>query len=207
MASSSGFNDIPEDVYNTPISIKDVMHMLFVPADKISPNERPYAREAIECNNAMLDEWKARVLEPISKDGMVASGRAFYSWLLFQEGKSVLRFAELQEASAVYEIPDETLAWWKSFFESKSISEMHAYGSGTVSFGWRLIEDHMKLQVTKLMYEKFFSMSDDPLVWEKNHAKHKFLQDNCDVLWPLEQLRNIREKVITILKIVVEPSK
>lgn len=203
----SGYTDIPEDVYSTPISIKDVMHMLTVPPEKISPNERPFARDAIACNNAMLNEWKEAVLIPISKDGMVASGRAFYSWLLFQEGKSVMRLPELEAAGAIYEIPDDTLKWWKDFFETKSIPEMHAYGSGTVSFGWRLVEDHMKLQVTKMMYEKFFSLSDDPLVWEKEHAKHKFLQNNCDVLWPLEQLRIIREKVITVLKIVVEPGK
>jgi hypothetical protein len=207
MASSSS-NDIPDDVYSTPITIKDVMAMLVVPEEKISPNERPFAREAIKCNNALLREWKEKVLDKIAKDDKVASGRAFYSWLLFLEGKSVTRLPELRERGAIYEVPDETIQYWKSFFEEKNVAEMHSYGAGTVSFGWRIIEDHMKMQVTKIMYDRFFSLSDDPLDWEKNHANHKFLQTNCcDVLWPLEQLRVIREKVITILKIQVEPSK
>lgn len=204
MASSS-YSEMPED---GPIGLEDTMAMLIIPEEKISANERPFAREMILCNNAELRRWKEEVLDKLvdDKGQLPSAARVFYSWLLYQEGRAVRKFPELLAAGAMYIVPDATLAFWKHFFETKSITEMREYGAGTVSFGWRIVEAHMKHEVTKTMYEKFFSLSDDPLVWEKNHANHKFIQEHCDVLWPLEQLKEIREKVITILKIAVEPS-
>lgn len=202
MASTSYAPD--HDPNDTPILIDDLLNMLVI---KISPNERPYTASVYTKNNEHLQEWRVRVLEKICDERQRISSvhRAWNSWNLFYEGKSLLKYRELVESGHIVPPSSDVAMKWKEFFETHTIEEMCDYGSGNVSYGWNIIESYLKYHFTSYMIEHFFSKSDDPLWWEVNHPLYKQLQAAAPFpFWSDDVMKLYGQRVITVLKTPVE---
>ena len=200
MASHEDYNDI----CNAPILTSDVASMF---RRRILKNDRPYVANTTKLNNRMVDDWKKTVLDKISDHrGLVPSERVWRSWQLYNEGKTILKYQELRTKGVIPEISEEVFEFWKDFFEILTIEEMHAYGSGTVSHGWGIIQNCYKMWYANQKYEKLFSQYSTPLEWEKNYHHHKpLLFGEIFPFWDKEILKDIQQKVSAILMNQVNP--
>lgn len=213
IASSSSVNSMatnydlsPENIYSQPMSIKNIENMLI---EYISPNEKPYNAVVRKHNNNLVKKWIDEVLIKIAdKDGCVPQGRVWYSWALFLEGQSILKFKELYEGGKICETPDEIIEYWRQIFENSTIEELCQYGTGNIVYGWGLLTTHLKFQNIKMTYAEFFSKSEDPLWWEQHSGEHKMLQDKFMPFgWYPAKMKDIEEKVMALLINKVEPKK
>lgn len=193
-----------EDVYTSPISTGDASAML---RRRVQKNDRPYIAETTTLNNRMVDDWKTSVLDQIADSrGTVPSGRVWESWRLYNEGKGILKYHDLKEKGMILETLPEVLEFWKDFFEHLNVDEMHAYGSGTVSYGWGIIQNYFAMWYSDQKYEALFGKFDTPLEWEQNHHNHTALLTG-EVLpfWTEEILKDIQQKIAAVLLNDVKP--
>ncbi|MFW9930720.1 MAG: hypothetical protein ACFFD1_15125 [Candidatus Thorarchaeota archaeon] len=193
-----------QDYYNYPISVSDATAMF---RRNIPSNTRPYEAKVIKLNNEMVDDWKNNVLDKIAdQNGKIKSGRISGSWKLYEEGKGHQKFFELKTNGMLPEIPLEMVNWWKNFFESSTVEEMHSYGTGAISSGWTIIQEYFKMWYAEKKWNEFFSKSEDPLWWERNYHKHSLLLEGKILpFWTEEQLKDIGQKVGSILINTVDP--
>ena len=193
-------------MYNAPMLTSDAASMLRRRAQR---NDRPYIAETTKLNNRRVDDWKKNVLDKISDHrGMVLSGRVWHSWQLYDEGKNHLKYQELKSKGAIPKISPEVLEFWKDFFENLTVEEMHSYGSGTVSYGWGIIQNYFKMWYADQKYEKLFSQYSTPLEWERNYHPHKaLLSGEILPFWDEETIKDIHHKVAAILINQVEPQQ
>lgn len=191
------------DYYNQPIGVNDAASML---RSRVSSNERPYTQAVLKLNNKLVDEWKASVLDKISdRRGTIPSGRVWSSWQVFFEGKGISKYRELKDQEMIFTPTEEQVAFWKEFFENLSVEEMHAYGVGSVAFGWRVIEEHFRMWSADLKWENIYSKSEDPLDWEKLSYGHSNLMNGkMFPFWEEDQLNEIKQKVFTVLSVQVK---
>lgn len=197
----------PEDIeagYNKPISTSDAAAML---RRKVARNGKPYDTAVIQGNNRLVDKWKKEVLDKMNPGSRtLPAGRVWPSWQLYNEGTNCYMMRDMVEAGFFPEPPKNVLEFWKAFFETSSVEELHSYGSGTVSMGWTIIQNYFKLWFMKEKYDKFFSQSDDPLWWEKNHhTQAAVLNGEVFPFWSPEELKEIHEKILPVLSIQVQP--
>lgn len=196
----------PEVIANVPMSISDATSML---RRKINSYDREYVKITTKLNNRMIDEWEDKVLRNIADpNGKVPSGRVWGSWQLFLEGKEITKYNELRESGVIAEIPDEVFNFWKEFFETKSPEEMHAYGTGSVSYGFGVLQEYIKRWFVDQKWEKLYSQfPDDPLAWEKNYHKHSdVIFGKTLPFWTNDQLKDIQYKVSSVLSNTVTPA-
>lgn len=194
-----------QDAYNMPISTSDAAAML---RRRVAKNEKPYTQEVVKQNNRRVDAWKKNVLDKIADHrGFVPSGRVWGSWQLYDEGMSVREYRTLKAQGMIPEVSSEVLAYWREFFETMTPEEMTGYGSGTISTGWTILNSYIKMWYADQKYECVFSKSDDPLVWEKEYHKHTDLLQGKTLPfgWTEEQLKDIQEKVLSVLTNTVKP--
>jgi hypothetical protein len=159
-------------------------------------------------NNKKVDRWKKEVLSKIADHrSSIPSGRVAGSWKLFEEGTGIRKYMELKEKGVIPETSPEVLEFWKDFFENLTVEEMHEYGTGVVAFGWSIIQDHLKRWFCEKKWEVLFSQApDDPLFWEKNYHTHTpYLEGKVLPFWNEEILKDIHQKVGTVLTIQVQP--
>ena len=183
---------------NVPIKTDDAASML---RRKAQNNDRPYIAETTRANNKRVDDWKKKVLNKIADQrGSVPAARVWGCWQLYDEGKSIQKYMELKNQGMLVPVPGAVLDFWKDFFENKTVEEMHAYGSGTVSYGWSIVKQHIQTWFIEQKWDRLYSKSDDPLWWERNYHPHKGVLDG-DILpfWTHEKLDDISQKVGAIL--------
>lgn len=193
-----------EDGYSKPISTSDAANML---RRKIDKNARPYETTAITLNNRKVDAWKKEVLDKIANTKRtVPAGRVWESWKLYEEGTNIMALQELKDAGFVPTVNSDVIEFWKVFFEKSTVEELHNYGTGTVSTGWGIIQNYLKMWFAEQKYEKLFSQYNNPLDWEKNyHAHSQILRGEILPFWDPETLKEIHQKVGTILSTQVQP--
>lgn len=195
------------DIYNAPMRVEDAASML---RRRVQKNDRPYISSTTKLNNRMVDQWKKNVLLKTSDNqGRVPSGRVWQSWQLYLEGHEIKQFIELKKQGLLPEPPKEVIEFWKDFFENLSVEEMYAYGSGSISEGWGIIQRHLKMWFAEQKWERIFSAKpDDPLWWEKNyHAHTDYLSGKILPFWNEEKLKDIQQKVAAILMNQVKPQQ
>lgn len=193
-----------EDMYNMPMSTSDAAAML---RRKVQRNDRPYVADTTKLNNRKIDTWKKTVLDKIADHrGSVPSGRVWPSWQLYDEGIGVVKYQEMKTQGVVPEISEKVLAFWKEFFEELTAEEMHEYGSGTISFGWGIIQNYFKMWYADQKYEVLFGKFETPLEWERNHHAHKpLLHGEVLPFWNEEILKDVQQKIGAVLMNQVQP--
>jgi len=186
------------DYFRSPISIDDACSML---RKRVQKNDRPYVTETNKLNNRKVDDWKKTVLQKICNDkGMMPSGKVAKSWELYEEGKVIEKYMEIRKKGMIPDYPKEVIDFWKVFFETLSIEEMHEYGSGVISTGWIILQSYIKSWFAEEKWNRLFSHSSDPLWWEQHHHEHSaYLDGKILPFWDLEQLKDITQKVGVIL--------
>ena len=70
----------------------------------------------------------------------IASGKVAKSWELYEEGKVIEKYMEIKKKGMIPDYSKEVIDFWKVFFETLSIEEMHEYGSGVISTGWLILQ-------------------------------------------------------------------
>jgi hypothetical protein len=189
---------------NAPISVTDASSMF---RKKAMDHHNKYTKIVISKNNDLVDEWEKKVLRNIAdKNGNVVAGRVYGSWKLYLEGKEIYQYMKLREEGAITSISTgaDELEFWKTAFESDSVSKLHSYGTGAISYGWGVITRYTTQWYIDQMWEKIFSKSEDPLYWEKNyHVCTDLIYGDPSPFWDKDQLTNIRYKIGSILQNVV----
>ena len=196
-----------DDYYNAPILVGDAASML---RRHVQKNDRPYVSDTTKLNNRLVDQWKKDVLVRMADHrGMLPSGRVWQSWQLFDEGRSIKKFIELKEQGMLPDPPAEVIEFWKEFFETLTVSEMHEYGSGTISAGWSILQTHITRWFADKKWELLFSKKpDDPLWWEKNYHSHTaYLNGEVLPFWNGEELKDVQQKVSAVLMNQVQPQQ
>ncbi len=198
----------PEEIemgYNKPISTSDAAGMLRMPVPR---NGKPYDVAVIKANNKLIDNWKRDVLDKMSVNRMIPAGNVWGSWKLYEEGINCLKMQDIFKTGNMPEYPENVIQFWKVFFEDNTVEELHAYGTGTVSSGWTIIQTYLKTWFLKEKYEKLFSQNDDPLWWEKNYHSHIALfKGEVFPFWSSDKIKEIHEKILPVLALQVKPDQ
>lgn len=197
--------DGTEDLYNLPILIEDAASML---RKNVSRNERPYTIDAVKFNNRMVDEWKECVLKRMANsNGTVKSGRVAQSWLLFEEGRTIYSYMKLKEEGLIPDIDPKVIQFWRDFFQDLEVVEMKKYGWGVVAKGWGILSNYIQDHFVQQKWERLYSRSEDPFFWEEHHSDiADLLQGKPHPFWREDELRDIQQKVTSVLSVVVKPS-
>lgn len=193
---------IDEMMAMTPMKCSDAVAQL---KRKVSPNERPYEKETIELNNALVDTWDRTVLTPNSKKGKLPAGSIHPHLVSFLVGRDIKSF--MQYRSMLVEYPEEKVMFWINLFKNASIKDLHAMGPAVVSMGWGLIFNAISSYSASLKYEKIYSKTDDPAQWAKIAADNQqvFRGDLLPFGLDQETMLEMEAKVMAILKISIEP--
>lgn len=191
--------------YNTPMRVEDAASMF---RRRVQLNDRPFVAITTKLNNKMVDNWKKTILSEIADNrGTVPSARIWGSWKLYLEGFECKNFAKMKKEGLLPEVDKKVINYWKNFFEKLTVEEMHSYGSGTVSTGWGIIQNYMKVWFAQRKWDEFYSKKpNDPLWWEKNFIKYKsILNGEALPFWNENRLKEIQQKVGAILFNQVNP--
>ena len=207
MASTVSQAPTKEEVefHDAPIKTTDAASML---RKAIRKNERPYTATVIRLNNKLVDEWKKTLLDRLADTrGMVRTIKVWQSWGIFYEGKNVKKVMDLRDKGVLPITNEKVVEFWVKFFDEAPIEEMHEYGHGTISFGWLILQNHIRLWCAEEKWNKIYSKSEDPYDWYEESFKHSDLVHGKILpFWDMEKLKEIETKVATILHVQVEPS-
>lgn len=190
-----------------PIRISDASSML---RKRINVNERPYTNAIYKYNNSLVDEWHEKVLMKIAdKNGQVRAGQVWGEWRFFLDGKTVPQFMKELEIGHVCRPTANSVDYWVEVFTKKSIEEIAAMGQSAVGHGWKLIVDETFIRSSIEKWEKVYKGYDDPMAWRKRaHNNPKLWAEDYDSpFWGPEELKDIHQKVLTVLKISVSPEQ
>lgn len=186
-----------------PIRISDASSML---RRRINPNERPYTNAVYKYNNRLVDEWHEKVLMKIAdKSGQVRAGQVWGEWKFFYDGKTIPQFMKALEEGHVSRPNEKAVKFWVDIFTKKSIDDIATFGQAAVGHGWKLIVDETFIRKSIEKWEKVYKGTDDPLVWRKRgHDNPKLWAEDYDSpFWDREELQDVTQKVVTVLKIGV----
>ena len=206
---SSSITQVPTkdetEFHDAPIKTSDAASML---RQRIRNNERPYTATVIKLNNRLVDEWKKTVLDRMADHkGVVRTLKVWQSWGIFYEGMTVKKVIELRDSGVLPKAEPKVIDYWVNFFENSTIEELHEYGHGTVSFGWLILQNEIRLWCADQKWEKIYSKSEDPYDWYQESSHHSDLvQGKTLPFWNLDKLKEIEERMATILHVQVEPS-
>ena len=197
-------NTDPSDQYlNTPMSIEAAASMF---RKKVGYNEKPYTQTIIKLNNQLVDRWYNEVLIKIADSkGMIHAGRVYPSWLIFYEGMEVYRARPFLDHLNHYTL--EEIDYWVQFFTTKSLEDMVAAGSATISNGWQYLTGAIRYHFALQKWEHIYSKSTDPLAWDKEASKHSQLMRGEPAPYGLDKdkFSDAAEKVNTIMSNRIEP--
>ncbi len=191
----------------SPMRISDAAAML---RRRINPNERPYAKTVQQHNNKIVDEWYSSVLLKIAdKTGNIRAGQVFGEWRFFYDGKLVSEFIKAYEAGYIERPAKDKVDYWIATFTKKPIEDLAEMGPMAIGHGWKLVTDETFIRSNLNKWELVYKGSSDPLVWRKNaHNNPKLWAVDYDSpFWDLEELKDITQKVMTVLKLTIEPEK
>jgi hypothetical protein len=193
------------DFHDAPIKTTDAASML---RRRTRKNERPYTATVIKLNNRLVDEWKKTLLDRMAdQKGMVRTIKVWQSWGIFYEGKTVQKVIELRDQGLLPKTDKKVIDYWVEFFEKSTIEDLHEYGHGTVSFGWLLLQNEIRLWCADEKWEKIYSKSDDPYEWYQESFKHPDLVQGKKLpFWDMDKLKEIEERMATVLHVQVEPT-
>lgn len=188
-----------------PMRISDASAMLKRP---LSPNIPPYTRAVVEHNNKLVDEWyKIILLKIADKNGQIRAGQMYGEWRFFYDGKLVSEFMKAYEEGHVARPAPEVVDYWVKIFTKKQPEELAAMGAPIVGHGWKMLTDETYIRSNLAKYEKVYQGSSDPLVWRKKaHNNPKlWAVDYDNPFWDIEELKDVTQKVMTVLKIDISP--
>lgn len=193
------------EFHDAPITTSDAASML---RRRVRKNERPYTATVIKMNNRLVDEWKKTLLDKLADHkGNVRTLIVWKSWGVFSEGKAVQKVIELRDQGVLPRTDSVAIDYWIKFFEKSTIEELHNYGHGTVSFGWLLLQNEIRLWCADQKWEKIYSKSDEPYDWYQESFKHPDLvQGKVLPFWDMDKLKEIEERMATVLHVQVEPT-
>lgn len=193
------------EFHDAPIKTSDAASML---RQKIRKNERPYTAVVIKLNNRLVDEWKKTLLDRLADHkGTIRTLKVWQSWGIFYEGKTVQKVIALRDSGFLPKTDRVAIDYWINFFEKSTIEKLHEYGHGTVSFGWLLLQNEIRLWCADEKWEKIYSKSDDPYDWYQESFKHPDLvQGKSLPFWDMDKLKEIEERMATVLHVQVEPT-
>lgn len=196
--------DIHSMTYGSPIRISDAASML---RRKVRNNDPPYTQTVVKKNNDRVDEWYNKVLKNIANStGQISAGHVWTSWKIFEEGKNMLSYPKVSDHTV--HAPQEEMDYWQDTLFNGSMEELHDLGTGAVAFGWNLIVTELKLWFADQKWDRVYSKSDDPLVWEREMGKNLRLfkgEEFPPWKWSQEMFKETAEKVQVLLSTTVEP--
>lgn len=195
------------DIMGTPIRVIDAASMMRRP---IHANERPYTRAVLKSNNRLVDQWEEQVLKKIcGSSGTIAAGQVFSEWMYFYTGKTIKKFIENLNAGLITRPTKEAVDKWVDVFTACNVKQLIDMGQPLVGYGWKLIKDETYIRDQLSKWETIYSKTDDPLQWRKIANDHPKLwnMDGESPFWGPEDFAEIKEKVMTILSITIQPSQ
>lgn len=195
------------DPATLPMRISDAVGMF---RREINKNERPYTKAILLSNNTLLDEWENTILKKIcNREGKIKAGQVWFEWQYFYTGKIIGSFIEHLEEGLVVRPSKERVDYWIKIFETSSIENLIKIGAPLVGYGWKLLLDDDYIDTMLNRWEKIYKNSNDPLDWRKlSNDYPKLWSENTTVIstrWDEETLKDIQQKVMTIIKTPVQP--
>lgn len=190
-----------------PIRVSDACSML---RKRIHLNERPYTNAIYKYNNSLVDEWNEKVMLKIAdKNGQVRAGQVWGEWRFFLDGKTIPPFMKAIEDGYVCRPTSQAVDFWVDLFTKKSVEELAAFGQSSIGHGWKLIVDETFIRASIEKWEKVYKGYDDPMAWRKRgHNNPKLWAEDYDSpFWGPEELKDVTQKVLTVLKISVSPEQ
>ena len=194
------------DPSHTPVSISNVASMF---RQEITPNMPPYNKAIVRHNNSLIDKWYDMVLTKIcSKDGMLKSGQVWYEWQYFYVGETITQFVTNLESGIVCRPSEKSIEFWVKIFTDKSVKELAQMGVPLVGHGWKLIVDETFIRGYLAKWDKIYSKTKDPLEWRTlgNDNPKLWNMDHESPFWSEKEIKNIYEKVMTVLKTPIAPT-
>lgn len=192
-----------EDMYNQPMRISDAASSL---RKKIDKNERPYQHEIYSRNNTLVDEWYETVLTKLAdKNGMIPAMRVADCWNYFYNGNQIAKSRKY-----IKYFPDvnhEKIKFWINLISKGSIAELYEVGITTILVGWDMISAGIRYHFADEAWEKVFSKSTDPLVWDKMCNDNPHLMHNRILPYGLteELVKSMAEKVMALRTCDIKP--
>jgi hypothetical protein len=192
-----------EMMFNTPMRIADAASMFRHP---LSKNDRPYDKEVVVHNNSVIEEWYKTVLLGISDNqSAIPTGRVTSCLQYFLQGKELQQHQKYKEYFPEY--PEHKVRFWIDKFTTASVTELAQLGHGVISAGWNVIITAMRYHFAERKWEVVYSQSTDPLKWDKLANANPHLMNGRPMPFDLtiESLKEIEDKVMSILKHPIEP--
>lgn len=192
-----------EMIFNTPMRIADAANMFRRP---VSKNERPYEKEVLIQNNEIIEEWYKKVLLGIAgKQSEIPSGRVNQCLQTFLQGKEIQQHQNYKEH--LLEYPEHKIRFWIDKFTTASVTELSKMGYGLVSAGWNIITMGIRYYFADQKWEKVYSQSSDPLVWDKLANANPHLMNGRPMPFDLsfESFKELEDKVMAVLKNPIGP--
>jgi len=192
-----------EMVFNTPMRIADAASIF---RRTLSKNERPYDKEVITYNNTVIEEWYMKVLLGIAdSQSSIPAGRVTSCFQYFLQGKELEQHQKYKDYFPDY--PEHKVRFWIDKFTNSSVLELCKLGNGVVSSGWNVIIMGMRYYFADKKWEKVYSVTNDPLAWDKLANANPHLMNGRPMPFNLsiESLKEIEDKVMAVLKHPIEP--
>lgn len=203
IAAQNLVSDI-DDINENLISTADAASMF---RKKIAKNTPPYTKTIQEANNKLVNRWKKEVLDNLADtNGKIQCSKVAETWSTFNESQTIRSYIKLRDQGMMPRATQEQLDFWLEFF-TLDIETMHSYGTGTVSFGWILVQNEMRMMFADEKWEHIYSKSENAYECEKIARDYPELMKGTKLPfgWDAETFRDIQEKVRTILMVQPTP--
>jgi len=193
-----------EQLYDAPMSIEDACSMFRV---KIGKNEKPYSASIMKRNNQTVDQWKKTMLIPLAKGStQLPASKISAAWQVFEEGIETRRMMANRESLTFPEEKAARVA--KDVLLSKSLEELTEMGPSTVGVLFRTCIEFIRWWRTTQLYEKVYSLSDDPVQWYRDVQEEMKLFKGEELnLWTKAEFEEVSEKVNPIMNLRIRPTQ
>lgn len=190
---------------NYPIQVSDLANMF---RRRILKQDGILDREVISLNNKKVDEWYEKVLLKIADSkGNIATGRAVDCFRYFTEGLEIIQCRKYREHMPVF--TEENAKFWVRFLLEKDIEEIYELGTIVVTRAWSYITGYLRDYFAEQRWEKVYSKSDNPHVWDRLANDHPHLMHGRPLPFGLfpDTYEDIQNKVQVLLKYAIQPRK
>lgn len=172
---------------------------------QVGPNDPPYTKINKEENNKLVDEWKAKLLDKVAKDGKLRAEGVASLWNLFVTGREVHRIianagVETLEEALPPAADEKELEELREFFETADSKTLHGRGRFDVKRGWDKLMYHFNRHQLLVLYDKVYEGTTDPQTWYTRHlAGRNLFAEPIIPFWTFELCKQITERVMIFL--------
>lgn len=192
----------PSDWGRSLISVSDASAFFY---REIQKNIPPYQAQILELNNGLVEKWRDEVLQRLADDtGMLEAETSSISMKVFLDGLEAISLFE----NGYFDLENEVKEPKElKILSEASLEKLWGMKTSVVMFMMQTLTVSMKLALAQKRYIEVYQHSSEPHEWYRLSQKHKELVLGGYIPFGLtqEKLKDITEKVGTILSIVINP--